>query len=391
MTRRLAVVSSHPIQYQVPLFRELARRDIELSVLFCSSHGTAPSFDPGFGATVQFDIPLLDGYPFEFLPNVSPRPHIGTTGLVNPTLALRVMTGRYDAVVLHGYNSITNALAYSAPRSRRRTRLLLRGDSNAAQVRPLATRLAKQVAIRAIFRRFDHFLTAGTMNARYYADFGVSADRMTLAPFSVDNDFFRERSRVAREAPALVRGALGLPTDRPLFLYVGKLQRHKRPVDLLHAFAEARQSGPATLAYVGEGEQRSELERLIRALGVERDVRLLGFRNQTELPPLYGAADAFVLPSESEPWGLVVNEAMASGLAVAVSREVGAAADLVNGNGGVFAAGDVGALAGILRTWIHKPEVLARHKSRSCEHIDRWGIEQTADGFLRGVERAIAG
>jgi glycosyltransferase involved in cell wall biosynthesis len=386
---KLAVVSSHPIQYQIPLFRELARRRIDLSVLFLSDFGTKPSFDRGFGKIIHYDVPLLEGYPFEFLPSATLKPNIGATGLVSPELALRVARGRYDAVVLHGYNLATNLLAIAAPRARG-TRLLLRGDSNARAVVPPLRARFKRAVLRALFSRIDHFLTSGALNRAYYERYGVPPDRMTLAPFSVDNDYFAERAIAARPDRARARAELGFPDDRPLFLYAAKLLRHKRPLDLLEAFAAVRREHTAGLLYVGDGELRPAIEREIKRRGLAADVKLAGFRNQSELPAIYASCDALVLPSEDEPWGLVVNEAMASGLAIAVSDRVGCAPDLVRENGSVFPVGDTAAIARVLLAWARDRARLERQRQASLSLIQTWGVRETADGFLAGAERALA-
>ena len=213
---------------------------------------------------------------------------------------------------------------------------------------------------------------------------------MTLAPFSIDNDYFADRARAARPDRARARSALRFPDDRPLFLCAAKLLRLKRPLDLLEAFAVARREHAAGLLYVGDGELRSVLLREIERRGLAADVKLTGFRNQSELPAIYAACDARGLPSENDAWGLVVNEAMASGLAIAVSDRVGCAPDLVRENGSVFPVGDTAALARVLLAWAADRARLERQKQASLSLIQTWGVRETADGFIAGAERALA-
>ena len=389
MRLKLAIVSSHPIQYQTPLFRELARRDVDLNVLFCSDFGTTPSFDPGFGKTIQYDVPLLDGYRYEFMPNLSPRPHIGTTGLVNPTVARRIVAGAYDAVILHGYSVITNLLALLAPRGAR-PKILLRGDSNAGAPVTRLRAAVKQVVLRSIFSRVDHFLTSGSANDAYYRRYGVSTERMTFAPFSVDNAYFASRAeRARRDRTALRRSLFAVTDERPVVVYAGKLLPHKRPADALRGFVKARARAPMSLAFVGDGPLSNALRNEAGASGVSDDVHFLGFKNQSELPGLFAAADALVLPSEHEPWGLAINEAMAAGLAIAVSDRVGCAADLVTDNGAIFPVGDTAAVAQVMIEWATMPHRLAAQKDASLRIISHWDIRDTADGFLAGAERSI--
>ena len=384
---RIALVSSHPVPYHVPTYRELAARDdVDMEVLFTHDHGVSETFDAGFGRAVKFDVPLLEGYPHRFVRNISPRPGFSFMGQVNPEVPLAIARGDYDAVVVHGYNLATTFAAFVAPRARR-TRLLLRSESILLNPRSLATRAAKQGLLRTLFARVDHFLAIGTLSRRYFESYGVSSNRITLAPYTVDNDWFDRRSAEGRRNQRAVRERLGLPTDRVLFLYCSKLARHKRPLDVLRAFVKARSS--AGLVYVGDGEQMQELRAEIDRSGVSRDVYVLGFRNQSELPEIYGACDVFVLASEREPWGMVVNEAMASGMAICASDQVGSAYDLVTDNGAMFPVGDVVRLADLFANWARTPAEVERMKRSSAEHIRQWTARETAQGIVDGVRSAM--
>ncbi len=167
--------------------------------------------------------------------------------------------------------------------------------------------------------------------------------------------------------------------------------RHvKRPLDVLHAFAIARRETSCALAYVGDGAQMDELRAEIAKLGLEADAFPLGFRNTSELPAIYGASDVFVLASEIEPWGMVVNEAMACGTAICASEAVGSAYDLLRDNGAMFPVGDIERLAWLMTEWSRAPGKLAEMKRASLKRISEWGIAQTADGVIAGVEAALA-
>ena len=384
---KIAVLSTHPIQYQAPLLRALsAQPGVRLTALFGHDHGIRPSFDPQFGRVIQFDSPLLGGYEHRFLRNVSRRPGLSFGGIVNPEVGALLLRGEYDVLVVHGYAFATGLLAVAGPR--RRTRVLLRGDSQLRPRRSLAKRVAKQVVLRGIFSRVDHFLTAGTVNAAFYAAYGVPEDRMTLAPYSVDDEYFATRAEAARNDPTAARTALGLPAGIPIFLFSGKLLHNKRPLDLLHAFAAVRAEVPCALVYVGDGAFASALDAEIARLRLGAAVWRLGFRNQSELPRIYGATDVLVLPSDQESWGLVVNEAQACGMATIVSDYVGAAPDLVDPSC-VFPVRDVAQLALLMRRLAADPTELTRAKAEASRRIARWGIAETVRGFLDGAEASL--
>jgi glycosyltransferase involved in cell wall biosynthesis len=389
---RIAIVSGHPVPYHVAFYRELAARPgVDLELLYTSDHGVKPTFDPGFGREVKFDVPLLEGYKHRFPRNYAPKPARTLFGLMHPAMPLAVMRHEYDAVVVQGYMSITALATLLAPRAgKRRTRVLLRSESNLLHERPHATRLAKEVLIRALFRQIDHFLAIGTSSKEYFEAYGVEPARITISPYTVDNAYFLERSAEARRDPAAVRRGLGLPADRPLFLYCSKILPHKRPLDLLRAFAIARRSAKCALAYVGDGAQLGELKAEIARLGLGDDVFVLGFRNQSELPAIYGASDVFVQASELEPWGMVVNEAMACGAAICASDRIGSAYDLIRGNGAMFPVGDVDRLGALLAGWARNPAQISEMKKASLKRIAEWSVTQTADGVIAGVKAALA-
>ncbi len=206
-----------------------------------------------------------------------------------------------------------------------------------------------------------------------------------------------ERASLESAARRRIRRASGLREDVPIVLVSGKLLSRKRPHDALEACALVAQHAAVSLAYVGDGVERPALERRARDLGLS-DVVFLGFRNQSDLPALYSAADLLVLPSEFEPWGMVVNEAMCCGLPVVVSDKVGAASDLVADgiNGFVYSAGDVPALAErVLR--LVKDEGLRRAMGReSVLKIGEWSVEVGVDALASraaqvNVDRAVVG
>jgi glycosyltransferase involved in cell wall biosynthesis len=185
------------------------------------------------------------------------------------------------------------------------------------------------------------------------------------------------------------RAMLGVTDEAPIILYAAKFSPRKRAGDLIRAAAILKRFGTAFhLVMVGSGELENEL----RALAVEGgvgDTRFPGFVNQSELPRLYAACDIFVLPSEDEPWGLAVNEAMSAGLPVVVASEVGCVADLVRDgvNGLIFAAGDVEGLAARLRGLTADQGERARMGAASKEIIARWSFAECLTGLRQALER----
>lgn len=390
---RLTILASHPVQYHVPLFRALAAHPgFEVSVLYCGNWGVEPYHDPGFGQALAWDVELLRGYNHRFLRNLSRRPGPSTFfGTISPEIVTFIRQNRPDALLVHGWARATNWLAmYAAWRTS--VPVWMRGESTLLNLPWRGKRFLKRAVLGRLFPRVRLFLAIGRRNQEFYAAYGVPPDRVVLVPYAADNEFFTGRAQLELEIRRRVRRAYGLRDDIPLVLFSGKLLARKRPQDALEACSLVGRRVALSLAYVGDGVERLALERHARELGFA-DVVFLGVQNQSALPALYSAADLLILPSEFEPWGMVVNEAMCCGLPVVVSDKVGAAADLVADgiNGFVYPAGDVPALADrVLR--IVTDESRRRAMSReSVRRIGGWSVEIGVDRLARGVDQMSAG
>ena len=199
------------------------------------------------------------------------------------------------------------------------------------------------MVLKHIFAWPTAFLVVGAANRAYYNAFGVGADRMFRCPHSIDVPRFAEPEDVLNRHAAQWREELGVPKERCVLLFAGKLERKKRPIELMRAVL-ALNDPNCVLILVGNGELEREVS-AIAAANPER-FRVLPFQNQSRMPVVYRLGDLFVLPSaERETWGLAVNEAIACGRPVLVSNRVGCAADVVDPTcGGVFAADDHDAL-----------------------------------------------
>lgn len=382
---RLGILISHPIQYFVPVYRELARRsEIALTVIYRTRVGVDAYHDPGFGQTVQWDIPLLDGYRSYFLSD--------KTSLVGfeATVVKELIRHRFDVLMVHGYNSPTHLLAIAVAKLMG-TRVLIRGDTRLQQ-RHLIAPFWKRLFKRLLFKAFDGFLAIGSLNRNYYLEYGARPDRVFFAPFCVDNTVFALDSETRQEERRRWREALGLSERCIVVLYAAKFLRRKRPGDLLQAFVAIEARFPeAWLVLAGAGEMEPSLHTQVADLGLQQ-VRFLGFQNQSALPRLFAGSDLFVLPSEEEPWGLALNEVMAAGLPVIVSDEVGAAPDLVQdkGTGIVYRCGDVEALAAALETLLQSEALRVEMGVKARELISHWDVAACATGIVTAAVKSVS-
>ena len=376
----LAFLTSHPIQYQAPLFRALAaREDLDLTVLFCSDAGARAYHDSGFGITLQWDVPLCDGYRHEFLRHRRRGP-----ALVNPDIVALLRSRRFSALVVHGWAHPTSWLAFATARALRLP-FFIRGESNGLREASGVKGLLRRAVLRRLFRHAAGVLAIGTLNRRFYERHGMPAARIGFTPYAVDNEFFRAGAARLGASRARLRHELGIPAEASVFLFCGKLTAVKRPLDVVEALARLPESDHGFAVFIGDGALRRALEARVEALGL-RNVRLAGFRNQTELSRWYAASDVLVLPSGFEPWGLVVNEAMNFGLAVVASDQVGCAVDLVRAGetGATYPSGDIGALAAAMQECASSA-VRRRAAVASPAVIDRWSVTAAADGIAAAV------
>jgi glycosyltransferase involved in cell wall biosynthesis len=385
--KRLAIITSHPIQYYAPWFRYIAEHtDLDVRVFYLWDFGVRETLDRGFGRTLQWDVPLLDGYRSEFVPNVSSEP--GThrfSGLRNPTLTDRVDAFHPDAVMMIGYNA--QALVQFVLRRGQSYPLLLRGDSHRlAGVTNSPRQRLKRILLQRWFRRYAAFLYVGAANRDYYLMHGVENERLFFTPHAVDNTRFATEGTF--ENGARFRASLGIADSERLVVFAGKLDEAKRPRDLIAAFQEANLER-STLLIVGEGPLGSDLR---RAADRNQKIVFAPFQNQGAMPAVYAASDLFVLPSSSETWGLAINEAMAVGRAVIVSSQVGCARDLVHPgeNGLVFEVASVAALSASLREALSSEERLRKWGRESQSIIEHYSYETATAGLRRALD-SIAG
>jgi len=388
---KLAVITSHPIQYYAPVFRALAGSDfLDLKVFYTWSQAAdAQLFDRDFGQAVTWDIPLLTGYTHCFVRNVSDKPgtdHFG--GLKNPTLQAEIENWGAEAVLIYGWYSQSHlrALRYF----KGRIPVLFRGDSTLLDQRPRWRTALRRVFLRWVYSHVDLAIAVGSNNRDYFAWCGLGPEKIALAPHSVDTRRFSGNATQDEGRAADWRRERGIAADQIVFLYAGKLQPKKDPLLLL----EAQQALPpgAHLVFVGSGELEEELRRRVAS---RNDVHTLPFQNQSQMPWIYRIGDVYVLPSRGpgETWGLALNEAMACARAVIASSKVGGARDLIEpgDNGWIFTAGDLEALTTVMRqAQVRGRAGLAHMGEVSLARSSRWSTEASAECILAAVQRALS-
>lgn len=376
---RLAIISSHPIQYNAPLFRLLsAKEDLEVRV-FYSWEGTANKADPEFYEKIAWDVPLLEGYDYRFIENRSAHP--GThhfRGLDNPGMIPEIERWNAQALLIYGWPFKTHlqVLRYF----HNRIPIYFRGDSTMLSGGGELRKLVRHLWLRWVYSHIDYALYPGQRSKAYFRASGLKDHQLVWVPHSVDNYRFSRTSPECDNDALDIRRNLGIPDNALVLLFAGKLVERKEPILLLRAVSAVRSSAhslPVHLVYVGTGPLLRPLKSLA---GESRFVHFLGFRNQSEMPSMYRVGDVYVLPSSTDTWGLGVNEAMASGRPAIVSDRVGCAPDLVlpGTTGDIFRSGRQEELEKIIKHYAKHPEIVRTMGLAARNTIQKWSVERAA-------------
>lgn len=389
---RIAVVNSHPIQYFAPLYAYLNKCDqLDVTALYCCDVGIRTGIDAGFKKNFKWDIDLLNGYRSIFLgERASKRALGGFWSLIVPEIWVEIRSGRYDAVIIHGYSYAAFILAFIAAKSKGLP-VFIRGETHLGLKRSKLKWQLHKFVLSRFFRFINAFLAIGTANRQYYIALGVPDSKIFNVPYTIDNERFIAASQTSKEERDALRIHYGLPINGLVMIYASKFMRRKHPEDVLLAALNLQRRGyEFTVFMVGSGEMETELVSLVQNNAIN-NVVFGGFINQTDLPKVFATSDIFVLPAENEPWGLIVNEVMCASLPIIVSDEVGCVPDLVKDgiNGYHIKAGDPLALTEALERILINPALRTSMGNQSLMIIKTWSYLQCKTGLLRALNMTV--
>ena len=374
--KRLAIITTHPIQYYAPLFKRLAHGCV-LKVFYTWGEESISKYDPGFKKTIKWDIPLLDGYDYEFLRNTSNNP--GThrfNGIINPEAINRITDFNPDAILVFGWSYYSHLRILRHFKGKKA--VWFRGDSTLLDASASIKQIFKYYLLRWVYSYVDKAFYVGSNNKKYYKKFGLNEEQLLFSPHAIDNDRFAVDYRGKAN---LLREKLGVSKNETLILFAGKLEEKKNPLILLEVFIKNKFKN-THLLFVGNGELDESLKMLAKN---NTHVHFMDFQNQTMMPVIYQACDLFCLPSKGpgETWGLAVNEAMAAGKAVLISDKVGCGADLVKSdvNGGIFKHESIDDLSLKLRK-MNTLEKLRKYGSNSKSLIMQYSLRSASKNIL---------
>lgn len=374
---RLALLTEIISPYRIPVLNALAKDPrVDLTVFFYAVSEPRRSWHVP-AERIAFHHEVLPGLRFG-------RVYRGLPLYVNPAIIGRLRRGRFDCVFVGGYQHPTSMAALAYARTARIPTLLF-SESTARDTRPQSR--ARGWAKRKLVGMSTHYVAPGRAQADYLVELGASRERIHFAPDAVDDAFFRDGAAKANAERDKLRKDHDLSGS--VLLNVGRMTDEKGIPDLLEAFQITRLAMPGTtLVLAGTGPELGEYQRRCARDGIE-GVRFLGYIADEELPMWYAMADVFVFPTRSDPWGLVVNEAMAAGLPIVASTAAGAVDEMVHEgvNGLLHAPGDVAGLARALTTLVENDKLRREMGAESARIAEGFTPERMAQGI---AEAAIA-
>jgi glycosyltransferase involved in cell wall biosynthesis len=390
----LGIVTSHPIQYQAPLFRALAER-VDLTVYYAHQATGKDQAEAGFDVGFDWDTDLTGGFRHTYLENVSSRPGIVRfAGCDTPSIGKILAVDKVNVLAIYGWHLKSYLQAAKSGRALG-IPVMARTDSHLGTPRPLVKRVVKAIVHPVFLRQFDMFLPTGTRSAQYLRRYGVSESRIRIVPYCIDVDAFVSGAARARADRERLRAEFGADGAEKIVLFVGKLIALKEIPTLIDALTRLVASGQAVrLALAGSGPLAGELAAMANARSLP--VTLVGFVNQTRMPKVYAAADVLVLPSSSETWGLVVNEAFACGLPAIVSDRVGCGPDMIIGGltGSIFSVGDVDGLAKAIAYWTDIRSSRGRDDTAVRQALGeitaRYSAASSAEAFVEAAKSVVS-
>ena len=351
------------------------RNKIQIKVFYTWNHPeNGLKYDPGFGRNIEWDIPLLEGYKYEFVHNTSKNP--GTRnhkGIINPQLLKKIEQYNPDTILVNGWNFDSHLKCLK--HFHKKIPVLFRGDSTLLNERNGIRKILRRIVLKWVYRNVDFALYAGTQNKKYFLKNGLKENQLIFTPHAIENARFMQPGVQYNNAAIQWRKKLEIDENDLVFLYAGKFEDIKNPM-LIVEVAKLFSDFPVHFIIAGNGPK----EKLLKGRA-GKNVTFIDFQNQKMMPVLYRLSDVFILPSKSETWGLSVNEAMACGKPVLVSGKCGCAVDLVEDgkNGFVFQSGNVDDLAKKIKAMIEQKNNLKNMGEASLQKIKNWSFEKIAE------------
>jgi len=373
MKRSLVIVQDVPTQFDVPLYNQIGGdASFKLSVIYTQME----TEDIEIGRMPHWDHIKEHKYKHHFLNDVERRSE--------KRLMQSVLENNPDHVIISGYwPKLHRNLMYCL--KKRNISVGLRSDNTVQHSKLDGLRgWVKRLYLKKLLSKYNAWHPVGNQAANYLELLSGIQRPIRLFPYNVDNQWFLSNAKKSRKERNRHLAEIGFPEDSYIVLGVMKWAEREDPLTLIDAFKRYQSINTnARLILVGDGPLRPEVEKISRRL--RSVIHTPGYAKYSHLPFWFGLADVFVHPAQSEPWGVSVNEALASGVPVIASSGVGAATEMIEEGyqGGVFNKGDVMSLVKALEDWhaIAKRLSLQELNRRCQDSLVDWNYESTIQTF----------
>jgi len=371
MTRKTVILTEIIAPYRIPVFNALAgRAGLDLHVIFLAETDETLRQWRVYKDEIRFSHEVLPSWRWRAGKN-SFLINRGLWSALNKVSPQVIICGGY------GYAASWEALMWARLR---KAEFVLWSESNRQDSR--GERAWVEWMKAYFLRHCDRFVVPGKASFEYLRLLGCPAATILTAPNAVDNQLFATQAENIRSHATEFREKLELPSR--FVLFVGRLVPEKGIFDLLAAYAKLEDSlrSEVGLVFAGDGVSREELMLVAKRIRAGT-VCFPGFAQREDLAGLYALAEVLVLPTHSDTWGLVVNEAMACGLPIIVSSVAGCSADLVEDgwNGYVVPSKDSEKLSVAIDSVLRHPDLKRHMGARSAERIRNYSPEACADGL----------
>ncbi len=375
--RKIAIITSHPIQYNAPLFEVLAK-DSRIDIKVFYTWGTDvlhEKYDPHFQKNITWDIPLLDGYNYEFIKNTSKKPGSHYfNGIINPNLNQEIEKWGAEIVWVWGwaFKSHLKALRHFHGKKE----IWFRGDStllnesNGFSIK----KLFRRIFLKWVYNKVDKAFYVGSHNKDYFSKHGLNEDQLIFAPHAIDLVRFSDASGDFLNQANQMRNHLGISKNEHLLVFVGKFEPNKNLIDLVNQF----NNSSIKLLLVGNGPEEIKLREIAK-----ENIYFLPFQNQSMMPVIYRIGDALILNSKSETWGLVINEALACGVPVIASDMCGGSIDLINQENGIVFSNTIDMAK--IHDFLSNPRLKEQIRNVNSKILDLYSYSSILNAVIKNI------
>lgn len=378
MKKSLAIITTHPIQYQVPLFKHLKKKGFKITVFFASKHGlNKKETDPEFLRKIKWNINsnLLQGYESKF--SKIQKYKINDFRLNYYKIEKQLINGNYNYILLLGWNNLYYLRVIRCA-IKENIKIILRVETNLESTKNFFKKIIKNILLRIFFKKVSYFLSIGKLNKKFYLNHGVPNKKILPAPYFVDNNFFN--SKLSKKK---LKKQLNLK-NKKIILFVGKLIDRKNPFEFLELAKINKNNLNYHFIVVGDGHLKKKCCQFIKYYNL-KNISLLGFINQKEIRKYYKASDLVISTSLFETWGLTINEAFASSVPVICTNTCGCSLDLIdNGKTGfTYKSGDIQNLNKKTQLILNDNKILTQMVTNIKKKIKNYSLIYTSNSISK--------